>query len=425
MNATWIPRWLVGVVGLLVVIGRVPAAAHAAPAAEEIALVQPDYSLVLLRGQERRRIGSSGPTICWSPDGWRLAQDNGIWTFGTKPTAAPAFSPIFAGTAQWSPDGQRLAWHAGVDFGMDFESAGIAVAGPDGDAARLITKTRPSDDAPPLVIPDWSPDGGSVMFGGYRVATGLTIPAQNRLRNPNSGWSADGQRYAWVEAEWIQGGGYAFQVLVREAGRTTTRAIIRLRGPLTDEMMRDTWQPRWLANGSILLPLSNPSLITDSGTWLIQPSGTYRKFSPYVLTDLAPDGQRFLARSANATDERTSAIVIVRVADGVIERRVGPGIYAAWRPQLRGPAPAAPLAARSPALQLKTPRMRGAAVREAQHILTALGYSTGSIDGIYGPGTAAAVTRFQLDHDDQPVGAIDAEEWAWLRRAALIQNGSY
>jgi hypothetical protein len=44
------------------------------------------------------------------------------------------------------------------------------------------------------------------------------------------------------------------------------------------------------------------------------------------------------------------------------------------------------------------PGATGAAVRQLQRALAAAGYSTGTIDGSYGPATKAAVTRFQQAH---------------------------
>jgi hypothetical protein len=44
------------------------------------------------------------------------------------------------------------------------------------------------------------------------------------------------------------------------------------------------------------------------------------------------------------------------------------------------------------------PGDKGAAVRLLQHALVRLGYSPGTIDGVYGPGTESAVKQFQQAH---------------------------
>jgi len=67
-------------------------------------------------------------------------------------------------------------------------------------------------------------------------------------------------------------------------------------------------------------------------------------------------------------------------------------------------------------LHLTSPAMRGADVRALQDALTALGYSPGPSDGIYGSGTAAAVRAFQADHGLEVDGYVGA-----MTRDALVQ----
>jgi hypothetical protein len=58
------------------------------------------------------------------------------------------------------------------------------------------------------------------------------------------------------------------------------------------------------------------------------------------------------------------------------------------------PATTTPIATPAPATTL-APGSTGAQVKRLQRALTALGYSTGKIDGSYGPATKAALARFQ------------------------------
>jgi peptidoglycan hydrolase-like protein with peptidoglycan-binding domain len=51
----------------------------------------------------------------------------------------------------------------------------------------------------------------------------------------------------------------------------------------------------------------------------------------------------------------------------------------------------------APATTLK-PGDQGVQVRRLQRVLARLGYSVGAADGVYGPATQAALTRFQKDH---------------------------
>ena len=71
---------------------------------------------------------------------------------------------------------------------------------------------------------------------------------------------------------------------------------------------------------------------------------------------------------------------------------------------------------RAPArlLQVTTPPTRGKAVDEVQPRLTRLGYSSGPIDGIFGPKTEAAVTVFQIDQGITVDGVVGNETRAAL-----------
>ena len=56
----------------------------------------------------------------------------------------------------------------------------------------------------------------------------------------------------------------------------------------------------------------------------------------------------------------------------------------------------------------------GEAVADAQRLLSAAGDSCGQIDGIYGPATAAAVSRFQGARGLRVTGRVDGATWAAL-----------
>jgi len=58
--------------------------------------------------------------------------------------------------------------------------------------------------------------------------------------------------------------------------------------------------------------------------------------------------------------------------------------------------------------------MSGADVHDVQLRLVALGYAVGNADGVYGPTTAAAVRRFQRDHELVVDGVVGAKTAATL-----------
>lgn len=63
------------------------------------------------------------------------------------------------------------------------------------------------------------------------------------------------------------------------------------------------------------------------------------------------------------------------------------------------------------------PGDKGAAVKQLQRALTAVGYSAGKIDGSYGPSTESAVKRFQQAHSLTADGIAGSKTLAALRAA--------
>lgn len=55
--------------------------------------------------------------------------------------------------------------------------------------------------------------------------------------------------------------------------------------------------------------------------------------------------------------------------------------------------------------------MKGEDVKAVQKKLVTLGYLNDSVDGSYGPNTAAAVVRYQKDHDLTPDGIVGKKTW--------------
>jgi peptidoglycan hydrolase-like protein with peptidoglycan-binding domain len=66
----------------------------------------------------------------------------------------------------------------------------------------------------------------------------------------------------------------------------------------------------------------------------------------------------------------------------------------------------------------------GPDVRAVQEILEALGFYRGDIDGIYGPGTADAVRRFQAAHGLTPDGIVGPNTYDKLMEAFDSERGN-
>jgi hypothetical protein len=388
------------------------------PAAQlEVALLEPDGTVALIRGRERMPLTklSIAPTasdmldlqvkLVWSPDGFRLALPDGIWTFGDDMFAAPAHAPLQASGYRWSPDGRQLAWIGAVDEHAD----ALLIGGPDGDGATMAASEHWGFTGPTA----WSPDGRLVIAGQRMQAAQpggdlASLPAE---RGHNATWSPDGRQLAWTQSE---GDNLTLttKVVLATGDRQTTLATLRfgLSEPFQgEERLYDQAQPVWLPDGSGLLLAAQTRETQTGGTWLVRLDGTATRLSPHTLCDLAPDGQRMLART------QEGSIVVVKLADGAVEAELGQGETAAWRPAHSGPAPAAPLAAKSPQLALATPPLQGEPVRELQQQLKELGYDPGAVDGVYGERTANAVRRFQQAVELDVDGVVGPQTWSSLR----------
>ena len=111
-------------------------------------------------------------------------------------------------------------------------------------------------------------------------------------------------------------------------------------------------------------------------------------------------------------------LVLVALAYVVLSRGgpSAPAEEAAPAPVTAPPTPAAaaavPDAPSDPTLRSGD---RGVAVRDLQHALAALGYSTAVADGAFGAGTAAAVAAFQADNALLPDGIAGSSTAAQLR----------
>ena len=117
-------------------------------------------------------------------------------------------------------------------------------------------------------------------------------------------------------------------------------------------------------------------------------------------------------------------LLLMALAYVVLGRDGGPSapVQEAEPPPVTAPTPAAaaavPVAPSDPTLRSGD---RGVAVRDLQHALAALGYSTAVADGAFGEGTAAAVAAFQADNALLPDGIAGSSTAAQLRKVIAGQ----
>jgi hypothetical protein len=384
----------------------------APPEIAEVAILELGGQLRLQRGDQQQSLADlpgddySNSDLVWSPDGWRLAAADGIRTFAAE-GAAPKLSPLNGGGPRWSPDSQHLAWTIGIEEHTD----GLIIAGPDGDQPTLAG----SNHWGVVGLANWRPDGQVVVAGAVAATTdGSAPPTLPDSVGQDAAWAPDGRTLAWSV---IEDDGLTITRTLTLWDGATTATIGALKLARSEATAMADWTtpgidpPRlfWLPDGSgVLLPIPITNM-NDGGTWLIQRDGAVRRVSEAVLTDLAPDGTRMLARTVD------NRIVAVRVADGAIESDLGPGVVAAWRPAPTGAPPSAPLAEKSPTLALQSPRMQGEAVRDLQQRLAKLGFDAGPADGIFGPQTEQAVREFQEQQGLSVDGVVGPQTWAVLR----------
>jgi hypothetical protein len=394
----------------------------------DLLFVEPDGRVTLHATGERLLIAeladwlSTRPTYCdttvqWSPDGYRLALPDGVWTFGADVRDEPRHAPIAGEVFRWTRDGQHLAWYSWIGPALDEDEQpvgddGIAimVGAPDGDQARMLEGAHWSL---PLIV-EWSPAGDLLVAGSRRFEMMDEAERLPEEAGPNPAWSPSGDGVAWTVAEETES-----EVVERvmfwdgEQGRELARFALPRVDDGASMAAWATYAPprlRWLPDGdTLLLPIPSEGIGDGGGTWSVSRDGTRRLVSPHLVCDLSPDGERMLVRTA---DDR---ILLLRVADGYPLEDLGPGWAVAWRPAPRGEPPSSPLAEKSPRLALTTPRAQGSAVEELQRRLAELGYQPGPVDGIFGPQTEEAVRSFQRLNGGSADGIVGPLTWAALR----------
>lgn len=169
----------------------------------------------------------------------------------------------------------------------------------------------------------------------------------------------------------------------------------------------------WLYNQ---VPLGTPVVITTSGksfatlakTYGAQAgSGSSSEAHPVLKKGSRGEAVRELQQKLTSKGYNTNgidgifgsgtekAVLNFQKANGLKQDGIaGPEVWGKLNGSVSKPALGSSLS-NSPSLKRGS---RGAAVKELQQKLTARGYSTKGIDGIFGPATEAAVIKFQKDH---------------------------
>jgi hypothetical protein len=155
----------------------------------------------------RSPVSFAGLDPSWSPDGSKIAFDDGTNVNVVNADGTPLGTPIqFAGTqAAWAPDGSRIAYVAGTPSDIHVRT----LAGADTN----LTNSGAADSSP-----SWSPDGSHIVFVSDRDHPGantelytMNADGSNQMRlNPSTlgaaspSWSPDGTRIVFSKPD---GGG--------------------------------------------------------------------------------------------------------------------------------------------------------------------------------------------------------------------------
>ena len=401
--------WLLAIMALVIGPFATPLATHAAAVTgivyerdQDLYAVQPNG-----KGRVRLTFGEGGPYMLgpavWSPDARNIAYDiqYGDETHsltvlnastGAERLTIEGFAPA------WSPDSRQIVYAV-----RGASNDGIFVARVDG---KTPPKRIASGNA--LFSLAWSPTGQSIAFITYPPNQPVSDDGDLMLVNPDGtglrriqrnvgsfDWSPDGQRIAFSSMR-----GDSDDVYVMRADGSNLRRLTT--------MTTAEWAPLWSPDGRRLVVQHRESPDSDSDLMIMNADGTNLIFlANSVASEIAPSwspDSAFVTYEAFAPGD-TEAIATVYIVDnkGGTPRQLIVGESPSWQPN------------GSPRLTLTNPAQRGSGAYEAQRWLTDLGYKPGSIDGVYGKQTAAAVTTFQTRNGLTADGVVNAATWTALR----------
>jgi len=179
----------------------------------------------------------------------------------------------------WHPTTQQLAFQSNRDGNYD-----IFISDADGRNVKNLTQTRDKDER----MPDWSPDGQSIVYEiGDGVDNGdivMRVIAENRIYTLAAGrapvWSPDGNYVAYMQK---QSNGY-WQLYVFDVRNKTARKLTH-----SDEHCRfPAWSPdgEWLAYNTYVFSSAPRGQTYD--IWRMRADGSG---SPQRLTTTGDSGR--------------------------------------------------------------------------------------------------------------------------------------
>ena len=279
---------IAGAICLLAASSAIPAQAAFPGQNGKIAFLDPTGNQIYKMDPDGTNVAhvTAGLNPTWSPDGTRLAFDDGegdIWVVNEDGTSLRRITNGGSGTHNsqpaWAPDGQRLVFNSRRD-GSDWD---LYVIGVDGSGEVQITN-HPAGESEPA----WSPDGSRIVFDTHRTGDAEIHTIQpdgsdlQRLTfRPGSDgqpqWSPDGTQIVFMGQQ-SQG----WDIYVMSADGTNQRNVTN--DPQTAE-------PTWSPDGSKIVMAASwpPGFFSETYITLMNPDGSGRM--PIHQGGLQPDWQ--------------------------------------------------------------------------------------------------------------------------------------